>query len=94
MPVRNQHILLRRDENRAALTNPLKRAVTAETPTTVTTASGSLYRKRDIAKAAIPLKSLPNSEKKGSQRGKVKSPLEKPKSKHQIKDRAVVRNRV
>ena len=57
--------------------------MTAETPTTVTTASGSLYQKSDFAKAAIPLKGLPNSEGKGSQMGKVKSPLEEPKSKHQ-----------
>ena len=32
------------------------------------------------------MKGLPNSEGKGSQRGKVKIPLEEPKSKHQKKD--------
>ena len=76
--VKSHQNLLRRDKHRkngAALTNPLKKVVTAETPTTVTTASGSLYRKNDIAKAAIPLKGLPNSEGKGVQRGKLKSLL-------------------
>ena len=54
--------------------------MTAETP------SGSLYRKSDIAKAAIPLKGLPISEGKVSQRGKVKSAMKEPKSKLQKKD--------
>ena len=84
MSVKSHQNLLRRDEDRksgAAWTNPQKGAVTAEIPTTLTTASGSLYRKSAIAKAAIPLKGLPNSEGKGSQRGKVKSSLEESKSK-------------
>ena len=44
--LRNQHILLRRYEDPrsgAALKDPLEGVVTAETPTTVTTASGSLF---------------------------------------------------
>ena len=83
----NTQILLRRDVNRrsgAALTNPLKVKVPAETPKTITTASGSVYRKRDLAKATVPVKNTPNEE--NSQKEKAKIPLEEQKSKHQKKD--------
>ena len=46
--------LLRKDENREsgkALTNLLKGKVVSETPQTVKTAAGAVYRKSDIAKA-------------------------------------------
>ena len=49
-------ILLRKDEGRRsgkALTNPLKGKVTSETPSTVKTAAGAVYRKSDIAKAKV-----------------------------------------
>ena len=49
-------ILLQEDEGRRsgkALTNPLKGKVTSETPSTVKTAAGAIYRKSDIAKAKV-----------------------------------------
>ena len=48
--------LLRKDENRKsgkALTNPLKGKVVSETPHTVKTAAGAVYRKSDFAHAKI-----------------------------------------
>ena len=48
--------LLRKDDNRKsgkALTNPLKGKVQSESPHTVKTAAGAVYRKSDIAKAKI-----------------------------------------
>ena len=38
---------------RKALTRPLRGKVVAETPSTVKTAAGAIYRKSDIAKAKI-----------------------------------------
>ena len=49
-------ILIRKDEGRRsgkALTKPLKGKVAAETPSTVKTAAGAIYRKSDIAKAKV-----------------------------------------
>ena len=49
-------ILIRKDEGRRsgkALTKPLKGKVVAETPSTVKTAAGAIYRKSDIAKAKV-----------------------------------------
>ena len=54
-----------------------------ETPSTVTTAAGSIYRKSDPAKTAIPLKGLLNAGTKGNKKGKVKSLLEETRIKHQ-----------
>ena len=58
--ITNQHhsspILIRKDEGRKsakALTKPLKGRVVAETPSTVKTAAGSIYRKSDIAKVKV-----------------------------------------
>ena len=65
----------------AALTNPLKGKVAAETPKTITTASGSIYRESDLAKAVIPVKNIPNDG--NSQKEKAKSRLDEPKSKYQ-----------
>ena len=63
--------LLHRDDtikSRAALTNPLKGTVVAETSTTVATAAGSIYRKSDLAKSTIPIKRLLNTGLKGNQK--------------------------
>ena len=83
----NSHNLIRRDETRksgAALTKPFKGKVATESPKTVTTAAGAVYRKSDLAKVASPPKNTP---KEGlCQKEKAKSPLEEPKSKHQKKD--------
>ena len=49
-------ILLRKYEGRRsgkALTKPLKGKVTSETPSTVKTAAGAIYRKSDITKAKV-----------------------------------------
>ena len=83
----NNQSVLRRDKNRrngAALNNPLKGKVAAETPKTITTASGSIYRKSDLAKRVVPVKNIPNEGT--SQKEKAKSPLEEPKSNHQKKN--------
>ena len=49
-------ILIRKDEGRRsgkALTKPLKGKVISETPSTVKTAAGAIYRKSDLAKAKV-----------------------------------------
>ena len=49
----NSHNLIRRDETRksgAALTKPFIGKVATESPKTVTTAAGAVYRKSDLAK--------------------------------------------
>ena len=83
----NSQNLLRRDKNcrsGAPLTNPFKGKVEAESPKTITTAAGAVYRKSYLAKATTPLKNKP---KEGtSQKEKVKSSLEEPKRKHQNKN--------
>ena len=43
----------KRWKSRKALTKPLKGKVTSETPSTVKTAAGAIYRKSDIAKAKV-----------------------------------------
>ena len=61
-PEGNSHKLLLRDENRrsgAALNKPFKGKVAAESPKTITTAAGAVYRKSDLTEAAIPLKNTP-----------------------------------
>ena len=61
-----------------ALTIPLKGKVVAETPSTVKTAAGAVYRKSDIAKSKVPVQSTVSvSEKKRSPTG------EEPRSKQQ-----------
>ena len=56
----------------AALNNTFKGKVAAETPKTITTASGSIYRKSDLAKAVISVKNIPNEGT--CQKEKAKSP--------------------
>ena len=72
---------LRKHEQRKsgkALTIPLKGKIVAETPSTVKTAAGAVYRKSDIAKSKVPLASTVKiSEQKGSPTG------EEPRSKLQ-----------
>ena len=69
---------------KVALTKPFKGKVATESPTTVTTAAGAVYRKSDLAKVASPPKNTP---KEGlCRKEKTKSSLEEPKSKHQKKD--------
>ena len=79
------------DKNRAALTKTFKGKEATklsrqlrESPKTITTAAGVVYRKSDLAKAAIPLKNTPKEG--ASQKEKAKSPVEEPKSKHQKND--------
>ena len=72
------------DENRATLTKTFKGKEATESPKTITTAAGVVYRKSDLAKAAIPLKNTPKEG--ASQKEKAKSPVEEPKSKHQKND--------
>ena len=55
----------------------------SETPTTVNTAAGSIYRKSDIAKVKIPVTGLTTSGSNEGQNDKKNSHLEKPKRKHQ-----------
>ena len=58
-------ILSRKDEarrSRKALTSPLKGKITSETPSTIKTAAGAVYRKIDIAKAKV------NVQNAGAQR--------------------------
>ena len=83
----NSQNLSHRDETRksgAALTKPFKGKVAFDSPKTVTTAAGAVYKKSDLVKLqGSPTKSL----KEGTnQKEKAKSPLEEPKSKHQKKD--------
>ena len=50
-----------------ALTIPLKAKIVAETPSTVRTAAGAVYRKSDVAKSRLPVQStVSGSEKKRS----------------------------
>ena len=70
-------VLLRKDENRKsgkALTNPLEAKVTSQTPFTVKTASGAVYRKSDIAQSKIksPLLSQSTRNTKSSKEEEVK----------------------
>ena len=61
-----------------ALTIPLKGKVVSETPSTVTTAAGAVYRQSDIARSKLPVQSrIEGSEKKRSPTG------EEPRSKQQ-----------
>ena len=66
--------LLRKHEKRKsgkALTIPLKGKIVAETPSTVKTAVGAVYRKSDIAKSRLLVQStVSGSEKKRSPTGK------------------------
>ena len=73
-------VLLRKDENRKsgkALTNPLEGKVTSQTPSTVKTANGAVYRKSDIAQAKIksPLLSQSTRNTKSSKGEQVKNKL-------------------
>ena len=73
-------ILIRKDEGRKngkALTKPLKGRVVAETPSTVKTAAGSIYRKSDIAKVKVAVQDKDNSNNRRSPTG------EEPKKKQQ-----------
>ena len=73
-------ILIRKDEGRKsgkALTKPLKGRVVAETPSTVKTAAGSIYRKSDIAKVKVAVQDKDKSINRGSPTG------EEPKKKQQ-----------
>ena len=54
-----------------ALTIPLKGKIVSETPSTVKTAAGAVYRKSDIAKSRLPVQpNVEGSEKKRSPTGK------------------------
>ena len=83
----NSHNLSHRDETRksgAALTKPFKGKIAFDSPKTVTTAAGAVYRKSDLVKVQSSPTKTP---KEGTnQKKKAKSPLEEPKSKHQKKD--------
>ena len=72
---------LRKHEQRKsgkALKIPLKGKTVAETPSTVKTAAGAVYRKSDIAKSKVPVQStVSGSEQKRSPMG------EEPRSKQQ-----------
>ena len=83
----NSHKLSRRDETRksgAALTKPFKGKVIFDSPKTVTTAAGAVYRKSDLVKMTSSPTKIPKDGT--SQKEKAKSPSEEPKSKHQKKD--------
>ena len=83
----NSHNLSRRDETRksgAALTKPFKGKVAFDSPKTVTTAAGAVYRKSDLVK--LPSSPTKTPKEGTNQKEKAKSPLEEPKSKHQKKD--------
>ena len=59
-------ILLRKDEGRKsgnAFTKPLKGKVVTETPSTVKTSAGSIYRKSDIAKAKVAVQDKNNHKR-------------------------------
>ena len=72
---------LRKHEQRKsgkALTIPLKTKIVSETPSTIKTAAGAVYRKSDIARSKLPAQpKAHNSEKKRSPTG------EEPRSKQQ-----------
>ena len=75
----------RRDKKKwAALTKPFKGKVAFDSPKTVTTAAGAVYRKSDLVKMASSPTKLPKDGT--SQKEKAASPSEEPKSKHQKKD--------
>ena len=83
----NSQNLSRRDETRksgAALTKPFKGKVAFDSPKTVTTAAGAVYRKSDLVK--LPSSPTKTPKEGTNQKEKAKSPLEEPKSKHQKKD--------
>ena len=83
----NSHNLSRRDETRksgAALTKPFKGKVAFDSPKTVKTAAGAVYRKSDLVK--LPSSPTKTPKEGTNQKEKAKSPLEEPKSKHQKKD--------
>ena len=83
----NSHNLSRRDETRrkgAALTKPFKGKVAFDSPKTVTTAAGAVYRKSDLVKIPSSPTKIPKDGT--NQKEKAKSPSEEPKSKHQKKD--------
>ena len=82
----NSHNLSRRDETRkngAALTKPFKGKVALDSPKTVTTAAGAVYRKSDLVR--LPSSPTKTHKEGTNQKEKAKSPLEEPKSKHQKK---------
>ena len=77
-------ILIRKDEGRKsgkALTKPLKGRVVAETPSTIKTAAGSVYRKSDIAKVKVAIQDKEKSNNRRSPTG------EEPKKKQQRQSR-------
>ena len=77
-------ILMRKDEGRKsgeALTKPLKGRVVAETPSTIKTAAGSIYRKSDIAKVKVAVQDKEKSNNRRSPTG------EEPKKKQQRQSR-------
>ena len=83
----NSHNLSRRDETRksdTALRKPFKGKVAFDSPKTVTTAAGAVYRKSDLVK--LPSSPTKTPKEGTNQKEKAKSPLEEPKSKHQKKD--------
>ena len=63
--------------------HPLKGNVVSETPTTVTTAAGSIYSKNDLRRAKVPVTGLATSGPKWGQKGRVKSPLKETKRNYQ-----------
>ena len=83
----NSHNLSRRDETRksgAAMTKPFKGKIAFDSPKTVTTAAGAVYRKSDLV--TIPSSPTKIPKDGTNQKEKAKSPLEEPKNKHQKKD--------
>ena len=86
----NSHNLSRRDETRksgAALTKPFKVKVAVDSPKTVTTAAGAVYRKSDLVMIPSSPTKIPKDAKDGTTQKEIaKSPSEEPKSKHQKKD--------
>ena len=83
----NNHNLSRRDETRksgAALKKPFKGKVAFDSPKTVTTAAGAVYRKSELVKIPSSPTKIPKDG--ANQKEKANSPSEEPKSKHQKKD--------
>ena len=66
------------------MTKPFKGKVIFDSPKTVTTAAGAVYRKSDLVKMTSSPTKIPKVGT--SQKEKAKSPSEEPKSKHQKKD--------
>ena len=80
--------LLRKDEGRKSgktLTNPLKGKVQKETPNTVKTATGAIYRKSDIAELKIDTGDLRDKSPKKDQ-SRRRPHGDEPKSKTKKKD--------